>query len=154
MKHLFKTSFELPLPLPDVFEFFASAHNLEKITPPEMQFRLLKPDPIDMKMGTEIDYSLRIMGLPVTWRSLISRWEPPHAFCDEQLRGPYALWVHTHLFDATTRGTLIRDSVEYALPFSPFGEVGYFFVRAQLKKIFAFREKAIREALLPGAGLK
>lgn len=150
MKHVFESAFELPLPLPVVFEFFSTAHNLEKITPPEMGFQLITPKPIEMKVGTEIDYRLRIAGIPVRWRSLISRWEPPYAFTDEQLRGPYASWVHSHTFAETAGGSTVRDSVAYELPLAPFGEIAHFFVRGELKKIFAFREKSIREALLPG----
>lgn len=151
MKHVFETAFELPLPLEAVFEFFSAAHNLEKITPPEMSFRMITPTPIPMAVGTEIDYQLRIAGIPLRWRSLISQWTPPHSFTDEQLRGPYKLWVHTHTFEETPRGTRIRDSVAYALPFAPFGEIGHFFVRKQLEKIFAYREHAIKVALLPSA---
>src|SRR5215217_8720939 len=111
MTHHFQTALELPLPLTTVFEFFSAAHNLEKITPREMGFRLITPKPIQMGKGTIIDYRLHVMGIPLRWRSLISRWEPPYAFVDEQLRGPYASWVHTHSFEETPLGTRIRDEV-------------------------------------------
>lgn len=148
MKHIFETAFELPLPLETVFEFFSAAANLEKITPPDMGFRLITAQPLEIAEGTEIDYRIRIAGLPLRWRSRISRWAPPHAFTDEQLRGPYKLWEHTHTFETTPRGTIIRDSVVYALPFAPLGEIGHFFVRKQLERIFAYREQAIRATLL------
>lgn len=153
MKHVFESVSELPLPLGTVFEFFSAAHNLEKITPPDMGFRLLTPKPVAMAVGTQIDYQLRIAGLPLRWRSVISHWAPPYSFTDEQLRGPYKLWIHTHSFEETLRGTRIRDSVVYALPFAPFGEIGHFFVRKQLEKVFAYREQAIKAVLLPQGSL-
>jgi ligand-binding SRPBCC domain-containing protein len=149
MTHFFENSFELPLSLDAVFDFFSAADNLEKITPPEMHFRLLTPLPIKMEVGTVIDYRLKIMKLPLRWRSRISRWAPPYVFADEQVRGPYALWIHTHAFEDTHRGTRIRDAVVYSLPLGPLGEMGHTFVRRQLTKIFAYREHAIRDALLP-----
>ena len=138
----FKTELWLPLPPEKVFPFFADAFNLEAITPPWLNFNVLTPRPIPMREGTLIDYRLRVRGLPLRWRTRISAWQPPHRFVDEQLRGPYRQWIHTHTFEVREGGTLCRDIVQYAVLFDYI--MHPLFVRRDVEKIFAFRQAALR----------
>jgi ligand-binding SRPBCC domain-containing protein len=141
----------LPLPREEVFAFFAEAANLERITPPELHFRILTPQPISMQQGTLIDYRLCLFGVPLRWQAHISHWRPPSGFVDEQLRGPYRLWRHTHRFHDGGEATIIEDVVRYQLPFGLFGNIFHPLVRLQLKRIFRFRQSAVRSCLLGGA---
>lgn len=137
----FESTQELPAPLEAVFRFFADATNLETITPPWLRFRVTTPQPIEMGEGTLIDYRLRIRGVPVRWQSEITDWDPPHRFVDRQLRGPYRRWVHTHVFEPTADGTLVRDAVEYAVPGG--GLVNRLLVRPDVERIFAYRRETL-----------
>lgn len=140
----------LPLSVDAVFPFFADAGNLERITPPELRFRVLTPLPIEMRAGARIDYRLALFGVPFRWRTEIPVWEPPHRFVDVQLQGPYREWVHTHTFVEEAGGTRMVDRVVYALPLGRLGLLALPLVRRQLDRIFDFREAAIR-TLLPEA---
>jgi ligand-binding SRPBCC domain-containing protein len=135
----------------EVFPFFADARNLEAITPPLLRFRVVTPEPIEMRVGTFIQYRLRLHGVPVRWDTTIQDWSPPHRFVDVQVRGPYALWHHTHEFVATPDGaTLMTDTVRYAIGFGPLGELARrALVTRDLHAIFAFRAERV-PALLAG----
>ena len=132
-------------PLEEVFSFFENTENLARITPSNLGFKILTPLPIHMKTGTLIDYTINIFGIGVHWRTLISDYNPPHNFTDEQLKGPYTFWHHRHEFISSSDGTLIRDTVAYALPFGMLGRLVHaLLVKRQLRQIFDFRTSAIK----------
>jgi ligand-binding SRPBCC domain-containing protein len=136
----------VPRPLPGVFEFFSRADNLERITPSWMMFRILTPGPIQMREGATIAYKLRMRGVAIRWLTRIERWDPPFHFIDVQAKGPYKLWRHTHRFSEVRGGTLIVDTVEYALPFGVLGRVVHRIqVAKDLSQIFDYREQRILE---------
>lgn len=131
----------------EVFAFFAAAANLERLTPPTLRFHILTPAPIEMRPGAVIDYRLSLLGIPFRWRTVIEVFEPESRFVDVQASGPYKLWRHTHTFEDAPGGTLLRDRVEYDLPFGPLGRLARaVFVRRQLAAIFDYRRAIIRDA--------
>lgn len=133
----------LPKPPEEVFPFFASALNLQELTPPWLDFRVLTPPPITMRAGLDLDYGLRLRGMPLRWGSRITVWEPPHRFVDEQRHGPYRFWQHEHLFTPRDGGTLAADYVRYAVWFDAL--VHRWLVRPDLERIFAYRQQKLRE---------
>lgn len=135
--------------LEEAFAFYGDALNLEAITPPWLAFEVTTAAPLAMAPGTRIDYRLRLHGLPVRWQTRIEAWEPPRRFVDVQVKGPYALWEHTHSFERTATGTTtIRDRVRYSLPLGPIGELAHrLFVRRDLERIFDFRRAAVAQRL-------
>jgi ligand-binding SRPBCC domain-containing protein len=130
----------------EVFAFFSRAENLEKVTPKHLHFQILTPLPIEMQTGCLIDYQLKIYGIPISWQSEITVWEPPFRFVDEQRRGPYKKWIHEHRFEKHDTGTRMLDTVEYALPGGWFAPIIHkLFVTKNLELIFKYREKKYSE---------
>jgi len=143
--HLLERTQRVDLPIDRAFDFYGDARNLERITPPWLGFEVTTPEPIEMGVGTLIEYRLRLHGIPVRWRTRIATWEPPHRFVDMQIRGPYSLWEHTHTFEEDGPGaTIIRDRVRYSIPLGPLGELAErLLVRRDLKQIFDYRRNAV-----------
>lgn len=132
----------LPEPVDVVFPFFGDAHNLNILTPPWLHFEILTPKPIPMHAGTLIDYRIRLRVIPMRWRTRISLWEPNRRFVDEQLRGPYLEWIHTHTFEPVDGGTLMKDVVRYRVPGGAL--VNRLFVERDVARIFRYRLEALR----------
>jgi ligand-binding SRPBCC domain-containing protein len=148
--HVLISETKLYRPLEEVFDFFSKAENLNKVTPPELKFKIFTPLPIVMHVGTLIDYQIQLSGIPFRWRTLITTWEPPYRFIDQQLKGPYSLWHHEHTFEQKDGYTLMTDRVHFLSP-GMFLEplINALFVERKVKQIFAHREKVFTELFGP-----
>jgi ligand-binding SRPBCC domain-containing protein len=139
----------IPRPIAEVFSFFSRPENLQAITPSWLDFRVTEA-PSQLEAGALIRYQLRWRKLPMRWTTEITLWNPPFRFADRQLSGPYALWNHEHSFLVREGGTLMRDSVTYAVPggiFAPW--IQAFSVKRDVERIFDFRAEAMRKIFPP-----
>ena len=133
-------------PLKEVFAFFERPENLSLITPPSLGFTILSTQPIEMREGALIEYSIKVHGIPMHWTTMITEYDPPHSFIDVQIKGPYRFWQHTHTFRETEEGTEITDEVRYIIPFGALGRlINGLRIEKDLKIIFDYRKKVIEE---------
>jgi hypothetical protein len=152
MRYLLEREQLIPRRRSEVFAFFADAANLERITPPSLRFRIRTPLPIAMAAGAIIDYRISLFGIGFGWRTLIELFDPDNGFVDLQLQGPYRFWRHEHRFVDCPDGTLMRDRVEYEVPFGPLGGIARgLFIRRQLDWIFDYRRRIVAEQFAPTA---
>lgn len=148
--HVYTLEWEMTLPVSvqEAFAVFENPSNLGRVTPAWLHFRITSPEPIHIRAGVEIRYQIAWLGIPMKWRTIITEYEPPFYFVDEQAKGPYRLWRHHHSLWPTEEGTVIRDRVEYALPFGWLGRLAHWLlVRRQLYRIFAYRQTAMEELI-------
>ena len=146
MKHTLEREQWLPIPIEEAWAFFSSPKNLAKITPDDMGFRIRGPfDNAPIHEGQKISYTVKpLFGIPLTWVTYIAIAESPRRFVDTQLKGPYRSWWHEHTFFEKDGGTLMKDKVEYELPFGPLGDMMHsLVVRGKLKDIFDFRFRTL-----------
>lgn len=128
------------------WEFFSSPENLDELTPDDMGFSITTPRPIPrIKAGQIIEYKVSpILGIPLYWKTEITEVNDKSSFIDNQLKGPYKLWKHTHTFTEVEDKVLMHDRVEYALPLGLIGRLVHsIYVRNKLKDIFDYRYKKI-----------
>jgi ligand-binding SRPBCC domain-containing protein len=136
----------VPSNIKDVFIFFAEAKNLESITPPHLNFKIIEMSTENITKGTLIDYKIRLYGAPMEWKTHIREFKENEMFIDEQLKGPYTKWLHTHTFQEKDGGTLIIDHILYKIPFGSLGNLilGNF-IRKDIQAIFNYRKNFIKE---------
>lgn len=128
-----------------VFDFFSDENNLEKITPPYLNFKITGKSTKEISAGTFIDYKLKIHGVPAKWKTHISSFVKDKTFTDEQLKGPYAKWVHQHDFIPCKNGTLMKDEVVYKVPMGILGRfVAGNFIKKDVSSIFKYRNETIK----------
>ena len=96
--------------------------------------------------GMRIDYSVKpIWGIPVCWQTVIGPSTWLKSFVDIQVKGPYKHWIHTHSFEPVNNGVLMRDKVEYVLPFGLLGRIVHrLFVRRKIEMIFTYRRRTLQ----------
>jgi ligand-binding SRPBCC domain-containing protein len=129
--------------LRETFEVFEDPQNLSRITPAWLNFKVVSQS-AEMRKGAEMDYIISWLGLPMRWKTLITEYEPPFLFVDEQTRGPYHSWKHRHTFEPSNEGTRVGDRVEYSLPLGPLGQVAHAaIVKRQLTDVFEFRQREL-----------
>lgn len=142
-EELFETEQFVPGKLDDLFSFFSDAGNLQKITPPMLDFHIVGEVPKPIRQDAIINYKLKIRGVPVRWRTRIAEWNPPMSFVDTQEEGPYGFWHHTHTFEPLKNGVLMKDRVRYRLPYGKIGKAVGALVRSDVEGIFKFRHQVI-----------
>ncbi len=132
----------------DVWYFLATPVNLDRLTPPELRFRILSEVPEQMYNGLTILYEI---GIPLfgrwRWLTEIKHIVPGRSFVDEQRRGPYRFWYHYHAIEPLEDGrTRMLDKVTYQLPFGPLGRLVHALqVKGMLERIFAYRCRKLDE---------
>jgi ligand-binding SRPBCC domain-containing protein len=162
MTYTYNTEQRLPFPIELVFAFFSNPENLPRLMPKwqkarieEASFAPPPPHPAPAKrmrgiaagVGTRVTMSFRpfpFSPIRLPWEAEITQFEWNDHFCDVQVRGPFAQWKHCHQLVRDGEGTLLKDSVEYELPFA---NVLQPLVRFQVVSIFKYRQARTAELL-------
>lgn len=137
----------IPAPIEAVWAYFATPRNLNEMTPPDMAFEILAGGDEPMYAGQIIAYKVSILpGIRVHWLTQITHVREPEMFIDEQLAGPYRLWIHEHRFRPMDGGVYMIDHVTYKLPFGYLGKLSHaLWVRRRLNLIFDYRRRKVEE---------
>ncbi len=148
MKIYSKTSAQkFPISLQTAWEFLTNPHNLSKITPSEMNFKIVAGAERPLYAGQILSYSVTpLFGIKTPWVSEITQVVPNKYFIDVQIQGPYAFWHHQHFVTEIEGGVLMEDIIHYGLPLGLIGQMVHpFVVKPKLEEIFEHRTKTLTE---------
>jgi len=137
----------IPAPLEDVWNYFCDPRNLNKITPPDMNFEIVRGGDVKMYEGQIIEYRVEfIRGIRSLWLTEIAHLKDGQYFVDEQRVGPYRFWYHEHIFEVHSSGTKMTDHVTYKVPLGMLGDLmNTVWISRRLRNVFDFRRKKIIE---------
>lgn len=99
--------------------------------------------------GGCVVFSVGLGPLRMRWEARHYGYIPGRQFCDEQVRGPFRTWRHTHRIEPITAGqTLYEDRVEYAVPGGHLAQrLAVPVLQRLLTRAFAHRHRIVRAAL-------
>lgn len=149
--HQYSSEQFLPIDKNKAWDFFSSPKNLSLITPPEMDFKILsKLSGEEIFEGMKIDYTVKpLFGIKFRWQTEICKVQRHKYFTDKQLRGPYSFWEHTHTFEEVNVGILMKDVVNYKLPFGLIGKALHsIIIKGKVESIFAYRKKILESLFI------
>ncbi|WP_130734133.1 SRPBCC family protein [Flavobacterium sp. J27] len=76
-----------------------------------------------IELGETVTWKGKHFGLYIKHQSIISQMEYPNSFVDEQLKGHFKAFKHTHLFEEQNGITIMQDILEYETPYGIFGKL-------------------------------
>lgn len=131
----------------EVWNYFSNPHNLNELTPKNMNFEITSKVGNVTYQGQIITYSIQLVPLLKTnWVTEITHLENHKMFIDEQRFGPYAMWHHEHHFLEENGKVTMQDIISFKLPFGLLGRVlAAYFVKKRIKQIFDYRFLKINE---------
>jgi uncharacterized protein (TIGR01777 family) len=115
----------------------------ERLTPPWEHARVLER-PTSLDNGSRVVLEVRVGPVPVRWVAVHRDVTPGRGFVDEQVEGPFAHWVHEHLFAPDRDGCMVTDRITCTPPLGAVG--GIFagpFLRAKLERMLRYRHAVL-----------
>ena len=147
MKHTL--IFETPIPcrVKTLFEFHADTKNLPLITPKDTSVDIIKLE-TPLKVGNEAVLRIKKGWLSFVWELTFEKVIYPNLIIDVAVRSPFKFFKHEHHFIEVNRThSILRDKVTFSLPFEPLSVVAVWFVKRDMKKMFAYRHQKTKEVI-------
>lgn len=139
MKHTLIFETPIPCSAKTLFNFHADTKNLPLITPKDTSVEILKLE-TPLKEGNEAVLRIKKGWLSFVWELTFEKVVYPHLIVDVATHSPFKLFRHEHHFiEVDARHSILRDEVTFSLPYEPLSTVAVWFVKKDMKKMFAYR---------------
>ncbi len=139
-KGVFTKESHIDAPVDEVFKWHARPGAINRLSPPWDPLTVIKSSQ-GIEKGAQVILKMKAGPVSFNWSALHTEYQKNRCFRDEQIKGPFSKWVHTHIFDSDgSHGCILKDRIEYKLPLDPVS-TGLFdpFIKKKLERIFAYR---------------
>lgn len=141
-------TFETPMPVAAdrLFDWHTRRAAFERLVPPWESVELERFEGVED--GAQAVLRMSLGPIRPRWVAEHHDVQPGHSFRDVQAKGPFRRWEHLHRMEPDGDGSLLRDHIDYAVPFGSLGErVAGRLVRRRLQRMFAYRHRITRQDL-------
>jgi uncharacterized protein (TIGR01777 family) len=139
-------STRLPFSAEQVWAWHVRPGAFERLTPPWERARVLER-PASLEDGSRAVLEVRVGPVPVRWVALHHDVVPGRGFVDEQVEGPFASWVHEHVFTPEREGCVVTDRITCTPPLGAAGALAIPFVRTKLERMLRYRHAVLASDL-------
>jgi uncharacterized protein (TIGR01777 family) len=151
--NVFSKKTEISVPVETLFAWHARNGAILRLTPPWAPMKMIARSGNGIEKGAKVIFKLKIFKIPMTWEACHIEYQENKLFKDHQIKGPFAKWEHTHLFEACLKPGIKSDSnetssmedrVEFKLPFWPFSRPFYGFAKKEFERMFSYRHRVLK----------
>jgi uncharacterized protein (TIGR01777 family) len=145
MAEVFIKESEFPISQKELFQWHQSTQAFERLTPPWDHVEVIHKDQ-GIDHGKKVKLKVKIAGIPQTLEVIHQNYIENEQFEDQQLKGPFKSWVHTHKMQKISENqSRLRDEIHYELPLGPLGKIfGGSMARQRLDELFAYRHRLLQ----------
>ena len=144
----------IPAPVGEVFAFHERPDALDRLMPPWSKARILERTG-GLEVGAKVRLRIPVGPFGMEWLAVHTGYRKNRYFEDIQQRGPFRVWRHRHEFAEEDEGTRLTDRIEFSLPLAPVADwLAAWFVRIQLRLMFAYRHGATANAVAGRGGIR
>ncbi|MCL5269282.1 MAG: TIGR01777 family oxidoreductase [bacterium] len=132
----------------EVFAWHTRPGAFERLIPPWVKVTVLERTR-GIQNGSRVQLRVPLGPWRFHWVLEHHGYVEGHQFRDMQIRGPFAIWVHTHRFMREENGSsLVEDRIEYKLPFGRLGRVlAEEAIYRKLARVFVYRHAVTEQDL-------
>lgn len=150
----FEKSTFLPVTADELYRWHMRPGAFHRLVPPFQRVRVVE-EPDGIAEGETLTMKVYQGPVGLRWVANHRDFIEGRQFVDEQIRGPFAAWTHTHTFEHEGPDQCrLTDHIDYELPMGPLGRlVGGGMTRRMLQRMFDFRHTRSRLDLMRHASI-
>jgi ligand-binding SRPBCC domain-containing protein len=138
---VFEHESTIAAPAQAVFAFHERPDALQLLIPPGQPIKIIEHTG-GIRDGARVVLQMGFWPFAICWVARHKGYVPGRQFQDVQEKGPFRFWEHTHIvIPVTEHSCILRDHIEYELPFGKLGQSGNAFVRKRLVDTFLYRHR-------------